>query len=492
MKRFISLLLVVFMLLIATACGSGEDDTPNTTTSGNSEANTSASEATTTEEPVPENMRDDLGEYNFNGATYTILSRKNTSYEFKSEEVTGDLVKDAVYQRNVDIEDRFAVKLDTLEQAGDWGDRDSFIAKIGNSYLSGGHEFDLISTHSAYIVNIGIKGYAYDLAELPNIDLSKRWWAPAYTNNVNIDGAIYSAIGDINYTLYQFMHCMFFNKEIAESNKITGLYELVQDGKWTFDKMKEYSLIVGTDLDGNGVYDKNDLYGIGMNGHACRIFATAFDTKMTIDDGTGHQKVNLPNEKYLDVYSKLYDFVWNNTQVNFQNDADTQMPMFADGKLMFFVGRLGNAATIKDMDDDYGILPLPKYNEEQENYISGARDYMSAIAVFRNTEDPERTGTITEALCMYGYNKVTPAYYETTLKLKYLNDETAMSMLDTIRDTLTFDFAMSYTNSLSLIFSIMGDNIQTQVPSIAAKLNASTKVWQKAIEKLYEDYAKLK
>lgn len=93
---------------------------------------------------------------------------------------------------------------------------------------------------------------------------------------------------------------------------------------------------------------------------------------------------------------------------------------------------------------------------------------------------------------MYGYNQVTPAYYETTLKLKYLNDETAMSMLDTIRDTLTFDFAMSYTNSLSLIFSIMGDSIKNQIPSVAANLKASTKVWQKAIDKLYEDYAKLK
>jgi hypothetical protein len=165
--------------------------------------------------------------------------------------------------------------------------------------------------------------------------------------------------------------------------------------------------------------------------------------------------------------------------------------MFINDQLLFFSEKLGNAATMKDMQSEYGILPFPKYDEAQENYISSARVALSAILVVSDITDPAMVGTVTEALCMIGYQKITPAYYETSLKLKYLSDPTAMSMLDLIRDTMTFEFAATYTNSIALIFSTLGDNINKNVPSINSLVKASSKVWKNAIDKLYSDFEKL-
>lgn len=494
MKKVLSLLLVIAMLFIVSACASGgNNDTTTSGTSGNDGKDTTTSEEpSVTEDPTPTNVKDTLGEHNFNNAVYTILSRKNTASEVKSTEVTGDLVKDAVYTRNAAVEDRFGVKIKVVEQPGDWGDRETFIATVQTAFLSGGHDYDLIMTHSAYIANIAINGLAYDMATLSDMDFSKKWWCESYTQNANIDGSIYTAIGDLTYSLYERMQCMYFNKDIVADNNIPDLYQLVLDGKWTFDKLKEFSLQVGSDLDGNGTFDSNDLYGLAMNNHTCRILATVFETNMTVAGENGHRTLNMPNEKFVDVYNALYSLIHENQQVRWDAEADSQVKLFTDNKVMLFAGRLGNAASMKDMTSEYGIIPFPKWNEDQANYISSARDYMTGIAIFGNTADPEMTGIVTEAMSMYGYQYITPAYYETTLKLKYLSDETAMGMLDLIRDTLTMDFAMTYTNSLDLIYSTMGDKINNKVQNIAAVIKVSSKLWTKDIDLLYENFAKLK
>lgn len=486
-KKLLSLALASLMLILAVSCAKPD----------NPETQTTAADAQTTEsqtvDTTPENEVDSLPEVKFNNATYTILSRKNTVYEVSAEEISGDIVKDAVFQRNSTVEDRFGVKIVVETEPGEWGNRATFVQKVANEYMGGTAGcYDLIMTHSAYIVDIGIAGYAYNMNDLENIDFSKKWWCPAYTANVDIDGFVFSAIGDLTYSLYERLQCMFFNKSIFAANNLPDLYELVASKEWTFDKMKEIALSVGSDLNGDGKYDADDLYGIGLNNHTCRIFQTTFDTKMTVADGEGRQKINLPNEKYTNVYTDVYNFIKGNTQVRWDGEADSQVTLFMNDKLAMFAGRLGNAVTMKEMEHEYGIVPFPLYNADQTDYISGARDYMTAMAIFGKLDNPEKTGVVTEALCMYGYKMITPAYYETSLKFKYISDPIAMSMLDIIRDHLTFDFAMTFTAQIQTFFSIMGDNIANSDPNIANYCKGKQKGWGIDMDKIYAAYEKLK
>ncbi|MCQ2428670.1 MAG: hypothetical protein MJ137_09820, partial [Clostridia bacterium] len=95
-------------------------------------------------------------------------------------------------------------------------------------------------------------------------------------------------------------------------------------------------------------------------------------------------------------------------------------------------------------------------------------------------------------LAMYGWQDITPDYYETTLKYRYMSDAVAASMLDLIRDTLRFDFAMTYTNAINLIYSLMGDQLKAGTTNIAVQIRAKVKAAQTAIDKIYADYEAIK
>ena len=136
-------------------------------------------------------------------------------------------------------------------------------------------------------------------------------------------------------------------------------------------------------------------------------------------------------------------------------------------------------------------IPFPKYNTEQENYISVIDDPFSGLMVVNSIQNPEMVGTMIEALCMYGYHDITPAYYETTLKLKYLSDETAMNMIDLVRDSVVLDFAMIYSTLLSQMYSYISNSVHGTIASITSGIKAQSKVWQKTLDKFYADYAKI-
>jgi len=446
-----------------------------------------------TTEAIPENQKDTLGDHNFGGTTFTILSRTLTSYEYIGDDSTGDVVKTSVAKRNMDVEGRLGVKIEVVEAAGNWGDRDSFISKVKTAYSTGSKVYDMVSTHSAYIVNIGLSGYSYNMNELPGIDFSKKWWCPQYTDNVLIDGAIYSAVGDGGYTLYEYTMCTFFNKTLQAAYSIPDIYSIVESGDWTYEKMLEFAYLVSEDKNGSGKPDTGDVFGMSMTNHNARMCQTVWDTQMTVADENGHQTINLNNERYIAAYEKLYDTVYKNNQYCiYASEGANLTTEFTQDHILFFTEKLLEAAKMRDMDSEYGIVPFPKFDKDQQNYISSARDAMSAISIMRNIDNPELVGCVTEALAMYGWMDITPAYYETTLKYRYMSDPVAVSMLDLIRDTMRFDFAMTYTNAIDLIYALMGDQLQAQTANISIQIKAKTKKAQTAIEKIYTDYAAIK
>ena len=493
MKRALALLLTIAMLAISVAsCGAKTDTTADSTTASAADATTTAPVDTTTsapEEILPHELQDTLPEVRFEGETFTTLLRESTKYEMKSEEITGDLVSDAVYERNLAVEERFGVKLNVLTEPGEWSQREDFMLRVSNSILSGDHEFDMAMGHASYIHAMPSKGLAYDLALIDSLDFSKKWWHSGYMDNAKISDSIYTAAGDIGVTVYEYLEVVFFNKKLAEENKITGLYETVQSGAWTFEKMMEYASTVTSDLDGNGKYDMSDLYGLAIDAHNLRYLPTYWQADITVIGSDGLRDFNLPNEKYIDSYDKAYAMVYNYDHVFYAGDSEyDDTAMFARDQVLFHTDRLGKAAQMKEMESEYGIIPFPKYDEEQEEYVTTIDDPFSPIMILNNVQNPDMAGTIVEALCMYGYEKVTPAYYETTLKLKYLSDETAMGMIDLIRDSVVLDFAMLYNSQLSSVYSYISNSVHSNIASIASGIKAQSKAWQKSLDRFYSVY----
>jgi ABC-type glycerol-3-phosphate transport system substrate-binding protein len=494
MKRALSLILAMLMLVMTVvSCGKTAEEGDITTTAATDVGTTAATEATTTapEETVAPELRDDIPEVNFNGESFKVLIREETKHEMTSPEITGDLVGDAVYNREVTVEERLGVNIDVHTIKGNWDFRDDFITHVSNSILGGDHEFDMIMTHNAYIASMTLRGLATDLNELEAIDFSKKWWCQKYVENIAIDGKVYSTMGDIGVSLYEYLEAVYFNKKVAEEHKITDLYETVLAGDWTLEKMMEYVKMVGSDLNGDGKLDQNDLFGLAIDNHNCRYAATVWQTEITSVGADGRRVFNLPNERYINCYESLYHAIYDNSQVLFDGSNTHGLKMFTNDQLLFFTERLSRAALMKEMDSEYGIIPFPKYDANQAEYVSATRDSHSGMMVANNIVNPDLVGTTIEALCMYGYTEVTPAYYETTLKLKYLSDETAMSMLDLIRDNVDFDFAILYTVPLSTMYSFYGEKIAAATPSVASAVKAQAKAWQNLLNKMYTDFEKI-
>lgn len=494
MKRALSLILAMLMLVMTVVSCGGKNEPTETTTAPLNEAETSAStEATTTvpEETVAPELRDDIPEVNFNNETFKVLIREETKHEMTSAEITGDLVGDAVYQREITVEERLGVQIDVQTIKGNWDFRNDFIAHVTNSINGGDHEFDIAMTHNAYIASMALRGLALDMNELEAVDFSKKWWCQKYVENIAIDGRVYSAMGDIGVSLYEYLEAVYFNKKVAEEHKITDLYETVQAGDWTLEKMMSYVTQVGSDLNGDGKFTDVDMYGLAIDNHNVRYSATIWQTEITKVGADGQRDFNLPNERYINCYETLYHAIYDNDQVFYDGSNKYGLQMFTNDRLLFMTERLSRAAGMKEMTSDYGIIPFPKFDENQKEYVSATRDSHSGLMVASNIVDPNMVGTVIEALCMYGYTDITPAYYETTLKLKYLSDETAMSMLDLIRDSVDFDFAILYTVPLSTMYSFYGENMDKGAPSIAAAIKAQSGVWQKMLDKMYSDFEKV-
>ncbi len=487
-----ALALIIALLMIIPAIISCAETPPDPIETDDTSASTTAAqviETTEAPETLPPELQDTLPDVKFTGETFTALVRKSTSKEFFVEDSTGELVTDAVFERNSKVEERFGITIEMITAPGDWAQMNDFISRVNNSISAQDHEFDMVMTHNAYIQQITLRGLALDMKTLEDIDFNKKWWCQKYVENIAIDGKVYAVMGDIGYTLYEYLECVYFNKNLAAKYNVPDLYEIVQSGNWTFEKMMEYVVTVGGDLDNDGLYTDIDLYGLSIDNQNCRYAATYWETQMSVVSADGRRTLNLPNERYINCYETLYNAIYNNTQV-FYSGSDTynDTKMFINDQLLFLTDKLGEAAKMRDMNSEYGILPFPKYDANQVDYVSVTRDAHSGIMIANNIENPEMVGTVVEALCMYGYTDITPAYYETTLKLRYLNDPTAMSMLDLIRDIVNFDFVCLYTVPMDYPYSFYGSCITNKTSSIASLIKTQSKIWQRNLTKMYADF----
>lgn len=443
MKKVISLLLVLLMLLsVLAGCAKTDDEDDKET--GNQNAVTVEG--------------DSLEERDYEGKVFRILSREDTLYEFEGD-MLGSNVQQAVVEREYLVEDRFNTDIQYDTVAGNWDNRKTYIERVQNMVLSGNtEEVSIGSTHTGYLSSIALAGYALDMKQLPNLDLNSEWWNPNYTENATVNDKIYFTVGDINLTLYERLEVVYFNKTLASNYSLGDLYDMALNGKWTYEVL--YNMIANI-----GSYEEGqELYAVGMNCHAIRGLTTSWNISLTrANDTTGKQELYLNgNQKLVDGYSRFYRLIQGNvSHCPFTNSMElgTQTPLFLSDKMMFWFQTLGATEELRDMDSEYGILPVPLWNEDQylqTGYISSVADNHNGVFVVSriNESDYDFVGMILEALCMYSRDTVVEEYYEDNIKLRTdRSDPRIMEVLDLVRDGLYFTFAQAWSVELDYVYS---------------------------------------
>lgn len=485
-KSAISLLLALLMAL--SACGDVSDAVDDDT--GTTSANTDTVSAETDRSEISDNLPD----IDFEGTEFNILCRTEWAYEFDVEEQTGDLVSDAIFERNSKVEERFNVDLVYSEVDGSWGAQNTFLTTLNNSILAGDGAYDMVAGYQAYMITPAMEGYFLNILEMPYIDASAPWWSKQCNDSITVNGKLYLTTGDIAISLWENIYVMFFNKQLAEEYNVPDLYELVESGEWTYDKLYEVSSMVGRDLDGNSIYDDNDLYGFATasNNHP-RLWQVAFELPITKLNDDGFMEMSLNCERTQEALIKLVDlYKLPTTYKNFgaldEPGQFSEPTMFIENRALIVTAFLGAAEMLRDMDTDFGIIPYPKYDENQTEYRTTAHNSTSMICFPKTVVDVDMSAIIAEAMCAESYRSVIPKYYEVSLKTKISRDEQSEQMIDLIRDSLIFDFGWVHSVPMDSIGSFLAELITSGSTDFASKYASKEPKVLEGLAKINEAY----
>ena len=444
MKRFIALSL--FIALLVTSCGSGASDSKDTSDGAVKDESTQTETAELSDDEKRQLVSDDLKTIDYEGREFNILSRTDFTYEFDSEQ-TGDVLNDAVYERNRTVEERFNVSIVT-HGYGD-GTMGNVLELADKSIQAGDDEYQLLSAYSHLAAPGSLNGLYLDWYKVPNVNLEKPWWEKGFIDEASINGVTYIAVGDLSLLFNEVKLAIFFNKGVLEDLQLEDPYKLVENGDWTIDKLIEMSAAGAEDLNGDGVMDTNDRWGFACNMYTHTIpfiYASDITTVSRDDDGIPNQFNE--SEKFYDIFDKVYRFINESGDAYLCRDAKFALPKetdFGENKALFMTSWIGYAGNLREMVADFGIIPYPKWDKEQEGYSSFYLD-RTDVFLMPITVDTGFAGTITEALAAESYKQVIPAFYEKALGTKYVRDEESREMLDIILSDARYDFGYIYAN----------------------------------------------
>ncbi len=482
-------LLLVLSSVLVSGCAAKPAETE--------EAETTAAADTVTEEAVttePEETKADDGLPNMDcgGRVFRIITTEVSDKDvFTEDHMTADPLHDAVYTRNLNVEERFKIKLDVTVDT-----YQTVTNRVSRAVKSGSDEYDLVFAHMVNGASLAQNNYVLPFEKLPYVDVSKPWWDKDIGNGFSIRNNLMMLNGDISPTSFSMTSCLYFNKNMFDKNDLEYPYQLVRDGKWTFDKLIEYTRDISQDMDGDGKITRDsdaDIFGLTayfLNVPYSFYYAAGGMLVTKDDDDVPFFEPQV--ERDTAIYAKIYEAIITNKS-NFETDAAFELntiKIFVDGRAMFYDANLGHSEQfMREMDNDYGILPEPKFDEAQKDYQSFVNGAISMICVPTTVraENREYVSVIIEALASEAYNIVTPALKENILKRKMTRDAESADMIDIIVRHRVFD--MAYANMFDGLGSYVRDLLrQKSETGVSSKLKGYTKQAQKKISNIVKAF----
>lgn len=437
MKYRSQLALLLSLFLVLASCGA-----PNTSMTDGADTGSDPAAGTVTDNVLTPKLPDTK----FEGETITIFQRNEDRYlsDFYVEENQADTMSDAVYKRNSRIAEQFGIEFELILSADKSG------GGAEDTILAGDDTYDLLVPHARHAFRYIGQGLALDWNELEWIDLDKPWWSNDARDAFTFSGKLYTMIGDISYMNLADTHVILFNKALFDKNSLQYPYQDVLDGVWTFDKFAELAKNAAYDINGDNKIDiENDQMGFTTQhwNAPITILYTA-DQRICRKDENQEMYLSLNTEKTIDVFDKFLSFVKEpGIYCQLANGYDALNQAFTEGRVMFTDMNVGDTMNLRDMKDDFGIIPWPKFDESVDKYYTNVDAGCNLIIVPITQTNTECISAVVEALAYDSYVNVLPTYYDVVLQTKYTRDEESPLMLDIIREGRVYDIGYFYDNA---------------------------------------------
>ncbi|MCL2159827.1 MAG: extracellular solute-binding protein, partial [Oscillospiraceae bacterium] len=409
-----------------------------------------------------------------------------------SEEESGDTINDAVFKRNTYLEDKYNFK---IEQAF----TENFGGDIKKAIQGGDELYDMIESPMRDAPAFAQNGYFLSLYDVPNLDLDQPWWDQAANKSLSLGKKLYFTSGDILMVNNDTCTGFVFNKELLKELQLEDPYPIVKAGKWTMDKLYDLCKDASSDLDGNGEINyQNDRFGLIGQRDTLISFLHSANEYICKKDDADYPYITFGGERSYAAMEACYKVMYDMNITHNAHHLEGKVPgiypvseeIFMSNRALFMWVRLRIVENLRSMDKDFGILPLPKLDENQDDYYTDVISYTGClVCVPANASNPERTGHILEAICAESKYTTMPAYYDVTLKTKMARDEDSSDMLDIIFKNRIWDIGEIYNFGAfggDLIYMSMKND-----SALASKFEKSEPKMQKDIDKAIEKYESL-
>ena len=377
--------------------------------------------------------------------------------DMEAEELTGEPLNDAVFRRNLALEERYNFKIRQIMVGTELSTN-----TVRNAVLAGSNDFDVVSfwvNSTAWMVE---EGLLVDLLSVNYLDFTQPWWDGGMVESLTLLGKLPFVSGDLLIINRDAIAAILFNKQLIADLGLDCPYELVRGGQWTLDTFQNMARAAAADLSGHGGRLRMDTDRFGLLlGPVCALWRpmmSGVGVRMAEIGSDGTPFFTIDNERSINALLAIGDML----RADFIPRMAVGYSIFTEGRSLFMEATIRSVEGFRGTDIDFGILPLPKFDEHQQEWghiVGNFNGRVISIPRFHDDDYLGRIGFMLEAIAAESRYTTIPVHHEIQLLGKYVRDDESSEMLDIIFGSVIWDPGLAYV-SWAQGFQVLGSLVQ--------------------------------
>ena len=492
-RILLTLLAALLVASTAVSCNNPGEEETEPVSEINAAAETEAV-LVETERTLEEQIAEQYADVDYEGDTFQILSTAPGGVFYNSlapdaneiwyETETGEVYSDAIYHRNSLTEELLNIRIQPDFSASEFG---AVAGIVHNRVLAGDTEMDAAVASLAYIISMASQGDLTNLFNVNTMELDKPWYDQNIIRNFGYKGEkLFSVTGSYNVFDDLSAPMIMYGIKILQDHGLQDPAELVREGKWTIDNMMIMAETVTADLNGDGkMTPENDAFGILDNTDIMVHFMEGAAQPMTRVDENSVPYINTQTEKYITVAEFIYNRVITNESVVL-GLSGVLKPIFGENRGAFYVSLMASLGAFRELEVDFSLLPMPKYNEAEESYVDPINSvWCTSLCIPVSVVDVERSGVIWNVLSAYSMNSVDKVLNEVLLGSKLIRNEETVEMLDYILNNKQYCWGNGYSWSAD-ISRVLQNQVNNNTFTVASGMESIRSLSESALKSLLE------
>lgn len=412
--------------------------------------------------------------------------------DFSATMITGDTLKDAQFMAIRSVKERFNCDLMEIRNSGP----SASVENIRTDYTAGILTIDIYLARIQYWHALAQEGILRDLtaADTPYLDFDMPWWDSNSVKELSLGGSLYAVAGDFSLQDEYMTSCVAFNKQILADQQLADPYQMVRDNNWTFETFFELSSAFGED-DGDGKWDEYDKYGFMYQRDTLSAMIMSSGGAYAKKDADDIPYVSINEPLTYDIIDAAMDVLYHPSSVqcmNLPNYVVTRDKMFKNNQVLFCYFYMTSLIPLRQMETDFGILPVPKYSSDQTEWNSEVSSWSATVTclpILNEGENLEWTCIFLEALGCENRKNVMPAYYDKLLNGQVVRDPQSQEMLDIIFENRMYDIGgcCNFASLTELIYLTMDNSRE-----VSSFVGGRVRLAGREIDSMMANLAKLK